>query len=73
MRVGVPEVQHIVDNNDKKRFELKQEEGVMLIRATQGHSIQTVQTEELLQKITNPFLMSQIIHGTYYEPLTLIM
>ena len=73
MNAGVPEVEYIVQNNDKKRFELKQEDGVMLIRATQGHSIQTVQTEELLEKITNPFLYNQIIHGTYYEPLPLIM
>ena len=48
-------VKHIVANNDKKRFELKEEGGVMLIRATQGHSMSTVKTEELLTKIENPF------------------
>ena len=49
------EVQFIVASNDKKRFELSEEEGVLLIRAVQGHSMKTVQTEELLEKITNPF------------------
>lgn len=33
MNVGEAEVQQIVDTNDKKRFELKVEEGVKLIRA----------------------------------------
>ena len=73
MKVGLPQVQHIVNTNDKKRFELKQDSGVWLIRAVQGHSIQAVQTEDLLQKITNPFLYTQIIHGTYLEPLPKIM
>ena len=45
----------------------------MLIRATQGHTIKTVKTEELLDRIKNPFEYNQIIHGTYREPLPLIM
>ena len=72
-RIGVAEVEYIVANNDKKRFEMTEEEGVKLIRAAQGHTIKTVETEELLTKITNAFEYKQIIHGTYYEPLPLIM
>lgn len=66
-------IEHIVNNNDKKRFELKEEQNVKLIRAVQGHSMTQVKTEELLTKITNPFEYVQIIHGTYRDPLPLIM
>lgn len=44
-------VKKVVDENDKKRFELKEKEGQMFIRATQGHSMKEVETEELLTKI----------------------
>ena len=66
-------MEHIVANNDKKRFELSSEQGVKLIRASQGHSIKTVESDATMQKITNPFEYNQIIHGTYMQPLPLIM
>ena len=66
-------MQFIVNNNDKKRFELLEENSVWFIRAVQGHSMATVQTEDLLIKINNPFAYNQVIHGTYRDPLPLIM
>ena len=63
----------VVDNNDKKRFELTEEDGKSYIRAAQGHSMTAVATEELLKEITNPFEYTEIVHGTYYDPLPLIM
>jgi len=63
----------VVNSNDKKRFELKEIDGVLMIRAVQGHSIKTVKTEDLLEPIKNPFQYSQVVHGTYFEPLPLIM
>jgi 2'-phosphotransferase len=45
----------VVNSNDKKRFELKEIDGVLMIRAVQGHSIKTVKTEDLLEPIKNPF------------------
>ena len=45
---GERDVEHIVATSDKKRFEMREEEGVKLIRAAQGHSLEIVQTEELL-------------------------
>lgn len=66
-------VKHIVATCPKQRFQLKEEDGTMLIRASQGHSMSTVKTEELLTKIENPFEFSRIIHGTYKEPLPQIM
>ncbi len=43
--VHIKDIQAIVDNNDKKRFQLKDEEKHVYIRATQGHSIKEVSTE----------------------------
>jgi len=37
----------------------------LYIRATQGHSIKEVETEELLTKIVDPALYPYVIHGTY--------
>ena len=63
----------VVHSNDKKRFELKEIDGVQMIRAVQGHSIAAVKTDDLLEQIKNPFQYGQVIHGTYFEPLPLIL
>ena len=73
IKVDVADIEHIVNNSDKKRYEIKKEGDVMLIRAVQGHSVESVKTEELLTPITDPFQYSQVIHGTYHQPLPLIM
>ena len=56
-----------VRSNDKKRFELRDEEGQVWIRAVQGHSIDTVRDECLLQPlaINDPDLPQVCVHGTY--------
>lgn len=33
------QIEHVVDNNDKKRYTLNEEGGVLWIRANQGHSV----------------------------------
>ena len=72
MKADEAAVERIVNDNDKKRFQLTEKDGVKLIRAVQGHSIKTVETEELLQPLKNPFQYNRVIHGTYLEPLPLI-
>lgn len=64
----------VVNDNDKKRFEISNFDNQDYIRAAQGHSMQQIASEELLEKITNPFhIASPIVHGTYLDPLPLIM
>ncbi|CEG69056.1 hypothetical protein RMATCC62417_05201 [Rhizopus microsporus] len=60
--VTYPDIQYVVDHNDKKRFELKEEDNVYYIRATQGHSIPVINTDELLEKIDK--VTTPVIHGT---------
>ena len=71
-------IREIVDNNDKKRYELTQkidpktEEKEWYIRATQGHSIDVVESEQLLKKIEDVTLYPVVLHGTYNKFLPLI-
>jgi 2'-phosphotransferase len=67
------EVQFVVDNNEKKRFDLKQDNSQYYIRANQGHSIEVaskIKQEELLTKLTEP--LENVLHGTTYEKYKLI-
>lgn len=58
-------IQKIVDNNDKKRFQILEEKHHSYIRATQGHTIKRVLTEDLLSKITEPEQYPLVVHGTF--------
>lgn len=63
--IHIKDIQAVVDTNDKKRFELKEEGKHVYIRATQGHSIKAVNTEQLLKLIEDPKLYPIVIHGTF--------
>ncbi len=61
-------IKHVVDNNDKQRFALKEENDKWYIRANQGHShnvASKINQEELLTKLDIP--LDCIIHGTTYR------
>ena len=68
----------MVDNNDKKRYQLISEidafgfEGYW-IRAVQGHTITAVNDEELLRPILDPFQFNEVVHGTYLKVIDPIM
>ena len=67
-------VHEIVENNEKKRYEVMTDNFQHeWIRAAQGHTLDTVKAEELLTKIEQPFYYNTVLHGTYKEPLPLIM
>lgn len=68
------ELQEIVRSCKKQRFDLKEISGEYFIRANQGHSIETVKSEKLLQRILLEDLPSNLIavHGTTLENWKLI-
>ena len=47
----VEDVQRVTRNSSKGRFELRNEQGVLLVRATQGHSMAAVQDALLLRQL----------------------
>lgn len=73
-QVSLDFVHGIVDNNEKKRYEVMvDKDKIEWIRAAQGHTLETVKAEELLTLIDNPFKYQTVLHGTYKDPLPLIM
>lgn len=62
-------IKRIVDTNDKKRFSMMEENQIWFIRANQGHSMKSVQSQALLQKLTikdvNKYPI--VCHGTYLK------
>lgn len=64
---SVQDVTDVVQHNDKKRFELTQHEtsAALMIRASQGHTLSIVNSEELLERIQDPSQIPICIHGTY--------
>lgn len=59
------EIQYVVQNNDKQRFSIKNNNNKIYIRANQGHSNElatVVKTEKLLQEIIKPLDIA--VHGT---------
>lgn len=60
MKATVEEIQEVVANNDKKRYQITTEvnkEGVevMWIRAVQGHTLGVISEEDLMKPILDPF------------------
>ncbi|CAL9729542.1 tRNA 2'-phosphotransferase [Monosporozyma unispora] len=69
------DIMRIVQNNDKKRFNIKLIDGAECIAATQGHSIKNVHPDEkvlsLISKDT--VLPHPLIHGTNMKGLEMIL
>lgn len=70
-KIDLALIKNIVETNDKKRYELTElydsvsEKNQLFIRATQGHTIQTIEDEKLLNIINDSSLYPTVIHGTY--------
>lgn len=71
--ISVEDVERIVRDNDKKRFELETrfdetiKVNIRYIRAAQGHTIKAVSDEDLLTKISEDVAatLSVVVHGTF--------
>ncbi|KAJ6404679.1 hypothetical protein OIU84_012779 [Salix udensis] len=57
----------------KQRFSLLEEGEELLIRANQGHTIKTVESENLLKAILSPDEITVCVHGTYKKNLDSIL
>ncbi|XP_010423855.1 PREDICTED: tRNA 2'-phosphotransferase 1-like isoform X1 [Camelina sativa] len=70
----IDEIREAVRRDNKQRFSLLEEEdGELLIRANQGHSITTVESEQLLKPILSPEDAPVCVHGTYRKNLESIL
>ena len=60
------DVEEVVRDNDKQRFAVTVgEDGRLLIRANQGHSISNVSVD--MEEITSPDEATKVIHGTNFK------
>ncbi|KAJ1405434.1 phosphotransferase KptA/Tpt1 [Ochromonadaceae sp. CCMP2298] len=71
--VTVEQVMQVVQDNDKKRFEVEMIRGTLMIRAAQGHTIKTISDEELLTEFTDAAELPVCMHGTYRAALPVIL
>lgn len=71
--MSIENIKEIVNTNEKKRFELMEKNGILMIRASQGHSKEmkdTIDETKLLNEIIVP--LKKCIHGTDYESWKII-
>ncbi|XP_027113055.1 uncharacterized protein [Coffea arabica] len=69
----VDEVREAVRRDNKQRFSLVEENGELWIRANQGHTITTVETESLLKPILSADEVPVCVHGMYKRNLESIL
>ncbi|CAA0813583.1 RNA 2-phosphotransferase- Tpt1 / KptA family [Striga hermonthica] len=69
----IDEVKEAVRRDNKQRFSILEDNGELLIRANQGHTIQTVETESLLKPILSAEEVPVCVHGTYMKNLESIL
>lgn len=69
----VDEIREAVRKDNKQRFSLLEENGELLIRANQGHTITEVESERLLKAILSADEIPVCVHGTYRKNLESIL
>lgn len=69
------DIREAVLSSDKKRFDLLDEAGELLVRATQGHSMKVISDDNLLRRlqVTDRDLPQFCVHGTYRRHLQSIL
>lgn len=71
-RSGTWKPVQIVDSDAKGRFKMIEEDGVVWIRANQGHTVR-VGDEELLARIASPEELPEAVHATFWNAVGPIM
>ncbi|XP_076942417.1 uncharacterized protein LOC143612277 [Bidens hawaiensis] len=69
----VDDVKEAARRDNKQRFSLLEENGELLIRANQGHTVTLVETESLLKPILSAEEFPVCVHGTYKKNLKSIL
>jgi 2'-phosphotransferase len=69
----VEDIREAVRKDNKQRFSLLEENGELLIRANQGHTVTTVESDSLLKPILSPEQVQVCVHGTYKKNLESIL
>ncbi|KAJ6839103.1 tRNA 2'-phosphotransferase 1-like [Iris pallida] len=69
----IEDVKEAVRRDNKQRFSLLEENGELLIRANQGHTISTISSECLLKPILSAEEIPVCVHGTYKKNLESIL
>ncbi|KAI3416811.1 2'-phosphotransferase [Psidium guajava] len=69
----VDEIKEAVRRDNKQRFSLLEENGELFIRANQGHTVKTVESDSLLEPILSAEEVPVCVHGTYKKNLQSIL
>ena len=71
---SVTPIVDVVQDSDKKRFQLSGETSVLMVRAVQGHSMTNVEDALGLESLTDvAFLPEVCVHGTYSRNVSSIL
>ncbi|KAF9617853.1 hypothetical protein IFM89_039035 [Coptis chinensis] len=69
----VEDIREAVRRDNKQRFSLLEENDELLIRANQGHTVKTIESENLLKPILSIKEAPVCVHGTYKKNLESIL
>ncbi|XP_002993383.2 tRNA 2'-phosphotransferase 1 [Selaginella moellendorffii] len=69
---SIQDVLKVVETDLKTRFSTTVENGILFIRANQGHSMKAVVTEKLLEEIESADQVPVCVHGTFKKNLASI-
>lgn len=68
--ITLKDIMNVVETNDKKRFEILNENDILFIRAVQGHTLSNIDDDELLIPINDTSEIPLAVHGTYRNVLS---
>lgn len=69
----IDDIREAVRKDNKQRFSLLEENGELLIRANQGHTVTIVESESLLKPIVSAEEVTVCVHGSYKRNLESIL